>query len=296
MTSPHHNLDPGYSLVLPPAGLQVPFVFNSPHSGTHYPAAFVASSRLDLNRLRRSEDTFVEELFAMAPAHGAALMHARFPRAYVDLNREPYELDPQMFDGPLPRHANTRSMRVAGGLGTIARVVADAEPIYAGRIPVAEALARIETHYKPYHARLDAILADARARFGVSVLIDCHSMPSARVGGDEHTKPDFVLGDRYGTSCAAALADLAHETLSGLGYTVARNKPYAGGFITERYGVPGAASHALQIEINRGLYMNEARYTRARGFSWLRTDLVRLVERLVSIDLSHLRSPQIAAE
>ena len=296
MTGFEPELDPAFAVITPASGLDVPLVFNSPHSGRVYPRSFVQASRLAPDRLRCSEDTFVEHLFASAPRHGAALMHANFPRAFVDLNREPYELDPQMFDGSLPRHANTRSMRVAGGLGTIARVVADSEPIYASRIPVEEALARIDTYYKPYHAALCSILEEAHTRFGIAVLIDCHSMPSEKIARDERGKPDFVLGDRYGTSCAAPLADLVHDTLAQAGYTVGRNKPYAGGFITESYGNPSAGLHALQIEINRGLYMDELRYTRTGGFAWLQADLDRLVRTLVSAIPDALESPAIAAE
>ena len=296
MTVPEPELDPAFAVVAPASGLSVPVIFNSPHSGRTYPQSFVRTSRLELHRLRCSEDTFVEELFGAAPHHGAALMHANFPRAFVDLNREPYELDPQMFDGALPSHANTRSMRVAGGLGTIARVVADSEPIYAARIPVAEALSRIDTYYKPYHAALTSMLDEARTRFGIAVLIDCHSMPSTKIARDERSKPDFVLGDRYGTSCTTFLADLVHQTLTELGYTVSRNKPYAGGFITERYGNPAAGLHALQIEINRGLYMDELRYARTGGFAWLQADLNRLIQALVLAVPGGLASPAIAAE
>ncbi len=296
MNAPAPELQPAFDVYRPKGGCRVPFVFNSPHSGATYPAGFVASSRLDIDGLRRSEDAFVDELFDCATAHGASMMRARFPRAYIDVNREPYELDPRMFDGALPRHANTRSMRVAGGLGTVARVVADSEPIYPGRIPVCEAIRRIEHYYLPYHANLRQLIGETQRRFGVVVLIDCHSMPSQKIACDDRAKPDFVLGDRYSTSCAPELADRVQETLVALGYTVGRNKPYAGGYITERYGNPPAATHALQIEINRGLYMDERRYRRTGGFAWLKADIERLVGTLTDMDLGDFLPPAIAAE
>ncbi|MFN0264675.1 N-formylglutamate amidohydrolase [Tepidamorphus sp. 3E244] len=288
--------DPAFAILSPAGGASAPILFNSPHSGRRYPKHFVLSSRLPLSRLRCSEDCFVEEFFACAPRHGATMMHAHFPRAFVDLNREPYELDPQMFDGALPPHANTRSLRVAGGLGTIARIVADSEPIYSGRIPVDEALERIAAYYKPYHRAMESQLAEIHTRFGVAFLIDCHSMPSERITRDDRTKPDFVLGDRYGTSCSPWLTDIVHETLTGFGYTVTRNKPYAGGFITERFGNPRAGLHSLQIEINRGLYMEELTYARTAGHVRLCKEIDLLVRRLVSVMPEVLESPAIAAE
>src|SRR5919112_2225918 len=213
----------------------VPFVFNVPHAGAVYPASFLASSRLDAVALRRSEDAFVDELFASVMELGAPLMTAHFPRAFLDLNREPYELDQRMFDGRLPSFANTRSMRVAGGLGTIPRIVADGQEIYRGRLTVEEALRRIEWLYKPYHRALRQLLHRTGRSFGHAVLIDCHSMPSTSLRRDDGVKADIVLGDRYGTACATALTDCAEPALRERGYAVVRNKPYAGGFITEHY-------------------------------------------------------------
>lgn len=262
-----------------PASQSLPFIFNSPHSGRHYTQAFLASSRLDEHTIRRSEDIFVDELFADMPAMGAPLLSACFPRAYLDVNREPYELDPKMFDGALPSYANIRSIRVAGGLGTIARVVAEAHEIYHSRIPVDEALERIETLYKPYHQQLRQLIAKTHARFQNAFLIDCHSMPS----GDHHVptsnRPDFVLGDRYGTSCTGALTQALFKGLSDLGYSVSCNKPYAGGFITEHYGRPNSGLHALQLEINRGLYANESELTKNGHFEILKNDLNKVFKR-----------------
>lgn len=192
------------------------------------------------------------------------MLRAHFPRAFLDVNREPYELDPRMFDGALPPHANISSMRVAGGLGTVPRLVAENMEIYRGRFPVEQALERIETIYKPYHATLRKLIARTHVEFGMSILIDCHSMPgNVHLPGSGH-RPDFIIGDRYGTSAAAELSRVAVELLEQLGYAVARNKPYAGGFITEHYGRPTRGLHALQIEINRGLYVDEATLIKSR--------------------------------
>ena len=268
-----------------------PFVFNSPHSGRDYPLQFVGASRLDSLMLRRSEDFLVDELFAAASHHGAPLLRARFPRAWLDVNREPYELDPAMFDTPLPAFANTRSARVANGLGTIAKIVAENEEIYAGPLSTEEALARIDHVYKPYHAALRGLLAETVVEFGYGILVDCHSMPSAhavsRIGAipfsgrrTEPLRADFVLGDRYGSACSPVLTHLAANILRDLGYRVAVNKPYAGGFITEHYGRPVNGLHALQIEVNRALYMDETRLEKSSGFSALACDMEIFIGRL----------------
>jgi N-formylglutamate amidohydrolase len=256
--------------VLAPLRLLTPLVFSSPHSGSIYPQSFLDSTKLDPMNLRRSEDAFVDQLFLFARDLGAPLLRAHFPRAYLDVNREPYELDPRMFEGRLPPFANTRSLRVAGGLGTIARVVGDSQEIYARRLPVAAALERIDRLYKPYHRALRCLLQQASAEFGVALLIDCHSLPST---GNDRPRSDIVLGDRYGTSCASIVLDLMEYELRRLGYSVHRNKPYAGGFITEHYGNPQAGTHAVQIELNRALYMDEAAMVPNRGFEPLAKDL-----------------------
>ena len=194
----------------------------------------------------------MDELIGDLSERGFPTVRVNFPRSYVDVNREPYELDPRMFSGRLPSFANTRSMRVAGGLGTIPRVVGDGQEIYRERLSVDDALARIEALYKPYHRALRRLINKAHQAFGTVVVVDCHSMPSIGVSRDEPRRPDVVIGDRYGTSCAAALPDMVEETMSGLGYSVGRNKPYAGGFITEHYGNPASGLHAIQLELNRG--------------------------------------------
>jgi N-formylglutamate amidohydrolase len=263
--------------VAEPAEQLVPVVFNSPHSGRCYPADFLAASCLDERSIRRSEDTYVDDLFLPAVELGAPLLRAHFPRAWLDVNREPYELDPKMFAGSLPTFANVRSVRVAGGLGTIARIVSESEEIYARPLTVEEALARIEDVYKPYHQTLRQLVATTHVSFGFAVLIDCHSMPSTVRGANNRLRPDIVLGDRYGSSCAGELTDAAARILARLGYSVSRNKPYAGGFITEHYGQPAKGLHAVQIEVNRCLYMDERTLQPTQGYARLKSDLSRFV-------------------
>lgn len=282
--------------VLSPADQRLPFVFNSPHSGRQYPVSFLAASRLDARSIRRSEDAYVDELFSHVVPLGAPMLRAHFPRAYLDVNREPYELDPKMFDGRLPSYANIRSIRVAGGLGTVARIVSENHEIYRHRLPVEEALSRVETIYKPYHSTLRRLLAQTHVTFGHAVLIDCHSMPSTVKCQTTDTRPDFILGDRYGTSCNSDLTDFAFETLRSKGYSVSRNKPYAGGFITEHYGRPSSGLHALQIEINRGLYMDEATHEPTTHFGQLFHDLKDFVRELTAMPDAGLVADSIAAE
>jgi len=279
-----------------PAECRGPLVFNSPHSGRVYPREFLRTSRLDLATLRRSEDSFVDELIAGVIQRGHPLMRAHFPRCYVDVNREPYELDPRMFEGRLPSFANTRSMRVAGGLGTLARVVGDAQEIYDQRIAVTEALRRIDGLYKPYHRALRAVFMRMHRDFGAAVLIDCHSMPSSTGGKDERPRADLVLGDRYGTSCVPVITETIEETMRSFGYAVSRNKPYAGGFITEHYGNPAAGLHAIQLEINRALYMDERRFERIASFAKLAGEFEVLADRLAAVPLEELRPYRAAAE
>jgi N-formylglutamate amidohydrolase len=295
MTVIHDELDPPFEILDPP-DWRGPLVFNSPHSGSVYPRAFLAYAQLDLATLRRSEDSFVDDLFAGVVTRGFPLMRAHFPRCYIDVNREPYELDPRMFEGRLPSFANTRSMRVAGGLGTVARVVGDAHEIYDQRIPVDDALARIEGLYKPYHRALRRLITGTHRDFGAAVLIDCHSMPSVAGSKDDRPRADFVLGDRYGTSCVPVVAETIEATLADLGFSVSRNKPYAGGFITEHYGNPSVGVHAIQLEVNRALYMDERRYERSDNFGRLAAHLVALADRVAAIPLEEIRPYRAAAE
>jgi N-formylglutamate deformylase len=295
MSEPRDELDPPFEII-EPAACEAPVAFNSPHSGSTYPRDFLSTSRLDIATLRRSEDSFVDDLITGVVKRGYPMMRAHFPRCFVDVNREPYELDPRMFDGRLPSFANTRSMRVSGGLGTVARVVGDAQEIYDQRIPVDDALRRIESLYKPYHRALRRLFTRLHRDFGAAILVDCHSMPSTAGHRDDRPRPEFVLGDRYGTSCTAAVSESVEKTLRDKGYTVSRNKPYAGGFITEHYGNPAAGLHAIQLEINRGLYMDERRYVRSQGFGKLAADLEILAAHLGEIPLEELRPYRAAAE
>jgi N-formylglutamate amidohydrolase len=279
--------------IFEPATLATPLIFNSPHSGRVYPKSFLGCSRLDALTLRRSEDAFVDELFAPCIAIGAPLMRANFPRAFLDVNREPFELDPLMFEGRLPTFANTRSLRVAGGLGTIPRVVGEAQEIYKGRIAVADAMARIATLYKPYHQALRDLIERAAGAFGLAVLLDCHSMPSSVADG---AAPDFVIGDRYGASAASWVVDTVENALRHSGYSVRRNKPYAGGFITEHYGAPGAARHVVQIEINRALYMDERAMAKSDRWRDLSANLFAMAALLAGRVADESGRPRMAAE
>jgi N-formylglutamate amidohydrolase len=286
------TIDPPFEVVSP-AEQTLPFVFASPHSGRVYPKSFLQATRLDGTAIRRSEDSFVDELFGAAPALGAPLLKAHFPRAFVDPNREAYELDAAMFDGPLPQFVNSRSPRVLAGLGTIARVVRDGAEIYSRKISFQEAQSRIDTYYKPYHATLRGLLEATHKRFGCAVLVDCHSMPS--VGGplDQDigaARPDIVLGDRFGTSCARRLTDMMERALAMQGFAVVRNNPYAGGFSTEHYGRPSMGLHTLQIEVNRALYMDEERIERTVGIKRVTHAITTLIRALGEVDWRFLRS------
>jgi N-formylglutamate amidohydrolase len=289
------DIDPAFE-ALEPAETRAPVIFNSPHSGRVYPPHFIGQVRLDLPLLRRSEDTGVDALFAGVVERGMPLMRVHFPRSMVDVNREPYELDPRMFDGRLPTFANTRSMRVAGGLGTIPRVVGEAQEIYARRLPIDEALVRIETLYKPYHRALRRLIASVHRAFGEALLVDCHSMPSMAPIREDRPRADIVIGDRYGTSCSPAVGDLIEGVLRARGYNVVRNKPYAGGFITEHYGQPQTGVHAVQIEINRAIYMDERTYRPTDDFGRLQGDLMMLAEALARLPLDRSSDWRIAAE
>jgi N-formylglutamate deformylase len=265
-----------------PAQQTRPVVFASPHSGRLYPADFVAASRLDPLRLRRSEDGFVDELFAEAPAFGMPLVRATFPRAWCDANREAWELDPAMFADTLPAWVNSASPRVAAGLGTIARVVASGEPIYRARLRFAEAQARVASSWRPFHAALEAAIADTTARFGACLLIDCHSMPSASIVPRHGC--DIVLGDAHATSCAPRAVRLVEQALMAAGFRVRRNDPYAGGYITRHYGRPTSGVHALQLEISRGLYMDEQLIERLPDFEHVQSRLSGLLDALAGAE------------
>ncbi len=290
-------------LVVEPTCDASALVVSSPHSGAIYPARFLASSRLTPFALRRSEDAHVDALFAGCAQHGAPMLKALFPRAYLDVNREPYELDPRMFEGRLPSYVNARSIRVAGGLGTIARVVGDAQEIYAEKLPVVEALVRIEALYRPYHRALRDLIARASAEHGGALLVDCHSMPSTtgpdgNATIDDLRRPDVVIGDRYGTSCDSRYVECVEDALRRRGYKVQRNKPYAGGYITEYFGSISRSCDALQIEVNRGLYMDERTLERRPRFDALAQDMTDVLGELCGLLAADLadRNSRAAAE
>ncbi len=246
-------------------GRSLPIVAASPHSGQDYSTEFLATSRLELPALRRSEDSFVDELFDFAPSMGVPLLAARFPRAFCDVNRERWELDPDMFAEPLPAYCNVNSRRVAAGFGTIARVVANGSAIYRRKLRWDEAKTRIETCWEPYHAALSELVEGARIRFGRCLLIDCHSMPDEPL---PRSRPPaaFVVGDAHGISCAPEIVASIERQLRATGLLVRRNDPYAGGYVTRHYGQPRSGVHVVQLEIARRLYMDESSHRKREGF------------------------------
>jgi N-formylglutamate amidohydrolase len=273
----------------------IPLVVASPHSGASYGEDFIIASRLDPLTLRRSEDSFVDAIFAAAPNLGAPLIAARFPRAYLDVNREAWELDPAMFSDTLPTFVNTRSPRVRMGLGTIARVVASGEEIYSRKLRFAEARHRVEGLYHPYHHALRRLVDETAAAFGGYLLVDCHSMPSAANAAVGSDGADIVLGDCYGASCAPRIVEAARAFLAERNFTVALNAPYAGGFTTGHYGNPRRGRHAVQIEINRSLYMDERSYRRKPGFERLTAEMTGLLAHLGEVMQEYLGGPARAA-
>ncbi|TNE41297.1 MAG: N-formylglutamate amidohydrolase [Alphaproteobacteria bacterium] len=282
------DFDPPISLV-EPSRQTTPLVFSSPHSGRRYPEAFLAASPLDRLSIRRSEDAYVDEIFSPMPALGAPLLCAEFPRAFCDVNREAFELDPAMFAGELPAFTRSDTVRVANGLGTIARVVADGAEIYRHKLTFEDARARIDQLYRPYHEALNTLLERTKAQFGHAILVDCHSMPSRAAQGSRPRRappPDIVLGDRFGASCDQRLTDALEKALTEEGFNVARNDPFAGGFCTEYYGQPHTGIHAIQIEVKRDLYMNEKSMRRHSGLEKLKQRLKPLVEALSLLDMS----------
>jgi len=273
---------------LPPP---TPLVFASPHSGRLYPDDMMAAAALDAHAIRRSEDVLVDDLIGRACELGAAVIAARYARAYIDLNREAFELDPAMFVDELPAFARARTARVAAGLGAIARVVSEGQEIYARKLTFAEARARIEQAHRPYHAALERLIGEAHAAHGFAILIDWHSMPSAaaRAGGRDRAC-DVVLGDRFGAACSGVLTARMERELEAMGYRVARNSPYAGGYTTEHYGRPARRTHALQVEINRALYLDEPTLAPTPGFQRLKADLEALTQALAGADWSGLKA------
>jgi N-formylglutamate deformylase len=266
-----------------PPGPRCAAVFSSPHSGRDYPEDFVRRSRLGATALRVSEDAFVDELVVDAPACGAPLIAAAAPRAFVDLNRGAEELDPAVVEGV---RATGLNPRIAAGLGVIPRVVAEGRAIYWGKITRAEAMRRLVEHHAPYHDALADLIAQARAAHGHALLFDCHSMPSDALRAAPRLRgrrPEIVLGDRFGAAAADWAANAAQAAFEAAGFVVARNTPFAGGYITQRYGRPAHGVHAIQIEIDRGLYLDERRIERGAGFEALRRALRGVIAALCAL-------------
>jgi N-formylglutamate amidohydrolase len=271
-------------------------VFSSPHSGADYPPAFLEASLLGPLQIRSSEDAFVDELFAAAPLAGAPLLAARVPRACIDLNRAPDDLDPALIRGASRRFVNAR---IAAGLGVIPRVVGEGRPIMEGKLSLAEAEARIARCWHPYHAQLRLLLDGARARFGTAILFDCHSMPHEALSAAPNIwgrRPEVILGDRFGGSCDRWLVDAATALFAGAGFVVARNAPFAGGYITQTYGQPRAGVQALQIEIDRSLYMDEARIERLPHFAEVAARIAGVVAGLAELGPRSAEPMPVAAE
>ena len=255
-----------------------PVVFSSAHSGRKYPVDFVTGSVLSQKHLRSSEDAFVDELFVDVTRFGAPLLSAIMPRAYVDLNRGVDELDPSIIQGAKKTYNNPR---IASGLGVIPRVVSEGRQIQRGKLTMQQAKARIDDYYHPYHQMLAELLDQARLRFGLAVLIDCHSMPNdalrnARALGGR--RPDIILGNRYGASAGKHVFDVIERCFKDQGFIVGRNTPFAGGHITQKYGIPSKGQHVVQVEINRALYMDEKHIEKTPGFVNLQSSLMRVAQ------------------
>lgn len=268
-------------------------VFNSPHSGSHYPQELMNVSALGPHEIRRSEDAFVDELFADAIDFGAPMLSANYPRAFVDLNRSREEMDPAVVYGVPRRGTNPR---IAAGLGVIPRVVAEGRPILRGKLSPLEAEDRLVAAYDPYHRALVRLIGAQIARFGIAVLFDCHSMPHEALTAAPtigSRRPEVILGDRFGAACDAEVIELTHAAFVDQGFVVARNAPFAGGYITQHYGRPGRNVHAVQIEIDRSLYMDEKRIERLDSFDEVRQRLRSVIGQLCQIGQSRF---SVAAE
>ena len=266
-----------------PQQILTPVVFASPHSGRNYDPGFLDRSVLSAEMIRSSEDAFVDQLFAPATEFGAPLLTAVQPRAYVDLNRSSEELDPALIEGVRRQGHNPR---VASGLGVIPRVVANGRSIYRGKLGLDEARQRIDGIWHPYHRALKSLLADAHVRFGQAILLDCHSMPREALENTHFTRgkrPEIVLGDRFGASASPDVIELIEAAFSSAGLSVVRNAPFAGAYVTQAYGRPSRRQHAVQIEIDRSVYMDETRIEPNADFEAFRTVLRGVIAELVSI-------------
>lgn len=272
------NVPGVYDLWLPETAA-VPVVFDSPHSGAEYPADFAAIA--PEQRLRRAEDMFVDDLFGSAPAQGAMLLAAKFPRSYIDPNRAEDDIERRLIDGTWPGKVSvTEKSRLGHGL--IWRLCPPDLPVYDRKLTVEEVQARIEGYYRPYHKALRGAIDGTRKRFGCVFHVDCHSMPvvSAPMVVDvsgARRRADIVLGDREGASCAPGFRDMVRAKLEGMGYSVALNDPYKGVELIAAYSDPADNRHSLQMEINRALYMDENRFERGPGFGKLKTDIDTII-------------------
>ena len=282
--------------VFSPPEQTIPFIFNSPHSGNYYPKSFLDASQLDAQNIRQSEDLYVDYLFSDVLKSGATLIRANFPRAYLDVNREPYELDPNMFKNQLPSYINSGSPKVAGGIGTIARIVGKSKEIYNHQLDIDEVLHRIEILYKPYHLTLQKTIERIHNKFGYVVLIDCHSMPTRYWENKNIFRPDLILGDRFGSSCPNNLTDSTEKIFHSLDYSVGRNKPFAGGYITEKYGQPELGYFTIQIELSRKLYMNESEFNLTANAEKVKDDLTEFAKQISQKFIPNINMAQIAAE
>jgi N-formylglutamate amidohydrolase len=264
-----------------PRDLLTPVVVASPHSGRYYPEAFLAATVLDAQGIRSSEDAFMDMLVAGATGLGAPVIAAEYPRAWLDLNRSPDELDPGVVEG-VQRAVQTP--RISSGLGVIPRVVANGRQIYRGKITRAEAEARIAGVWHPYHAALDALMTEAQGAFGEAVLLDFHSMPHEALDGvarPGRRRPEVVLGDRFGASAAGEVVDVLEDAFLGEGLSVIRNAPFAGAFVTQHYGRPARGRHAVQIEIDRALYMNERLLRPSAEFEAVKGIITKVIDRVI---------------
>lgn len=270
------------------------FLFNFPHSGRNYGQNFIKNSRLEFLNLRSSEDAFVDDLFTNISAQGANKLTALFPRAFVDVNRFATDLDAALFIEPLNADANITAPLVKAGLGVIPRVVANQQNIYHGKISISQGQKRLDTHYHPYHALLEMLTTSAQVSHGFSLLVDCHSMPSHF--SKNQPAPDFIIGDLHGQSCNHHVSETIYNHLTSRGYRVRLNQPYAGGAITRKYHTPQLSLHTVQLEINRGLYMNEKFIKKSENFENLQIMLNGLSQKIIDIKPEYLIPYQNAAE
>lgn len=286
LTSPYH-------LALP-VERTTSVVFASPHSGRDYPASFLRRSVLNASEIRSSEDAFVDQLFAPVPLHGAPLLTATAPRAFLDLNRGPDEFDPALVEGA---RRSTHNPRIASGLGVIPRVVANGRQIYRGKLTLIEAHQRVTQYWRPYHDQLQTLLDQSVTMFGGAILIDCHSMPHEaleNMGPPGAGRPDIVLGDRFGATAGGPVMDRIEAAFTRAGLKVARNMPFAGAYIVQQYGHPLRGQHAVQVEIDRALYMNEKTLEPSAQFDAFRGLLAGVIADLA--DIGHVPQVRVAAE